>query len=499
MKKKMDESYNKGLSLLNPASMKTDIEFRDPFFTSSRTHDKNGLKITYPLADEKSIRDVCCQIRQNAEGYFSSHSVDDIQKITDEVDSSFTDLTSSENSELVDLIHRACGFSRYDIEHWGLEPFKSIVNYDPGMRRYFIDKAIKGNGIVETRFGYLKRFGFVNPIHKWKEPTLLSHFISGNVVGYTAILSKIGLPVKTRGTAQIMKLPSSGSFFPLVYLDKLRSVDPDLRKTIACGYWKGGDDSIERSIIEESDAINILSSDQSIEDLRSRIEKYHRGITTLLHGHKIGIAYISKEFINDPDMLEHAINGLVTDISAFDGGACFNVKNIYVQGEPRRFAELLFTKLDIFNKEVSTVSPNFSRTGRSLYQVYQGSNDIILSERKSAYVRVKENSEFWKPDELFRYVQVMRVANEREVCNLIKKQKHYLQMAIIAVPDEKIVPILLLFGKAGLSNVHYPGSAPLITVYEEPHDGEFDPVRLRYNYSARFAATNFKTNKDWIT
>jgi len=105
------------------------------------------------------------------------------------------------------------------------------------MRRYFIDKAIKGNGFVETRFGYLTRFGLVNPFHQWKEPTLLSHFISGNVVGYTAILSKIGLPVKTRGTAQIMKLPSSGSFFPMVYMDKLRSVDPDLRKTIACGYW----------------------------------------------------------------------------------------------------------------------------------------------------------------------------------------------------------------------------------------------------------------------
>jgi len=73
-----------------------------------------------------------------------------------------------------------------------------------------------------------------------------------------------------------------------------------------------------------------------------------------------------------------------------------------------------------------------------------------------------------------------------------------LQTAIIAVPDEKIVPVFLLFGKAGISNIHYPGSAPLINVYEEPHDGEFDVIRLRYNYSARFAATNFKINSDWM-
>lgn len=479
--------------------MRTEIEFHDPLFTSSLTDEKNGLKIIYPLVDEKNIKEVACQIRLNAERYFASHSVDDIRKISDEVDSSFNNLTSPESFELIDLIQRSSGFSKHDIEHWGLGPFRSIVNYDPGMRGYFVNKAIRGNSIIETRYGYLKRFGFINPLNKWKEPSLLSHFISGNVVGYTAILSKIGLPVKTKGAAQILKLPSTASFFPMIYLNKLEAVDPELRKTIACGYWKGGDDSVERPIIEESDAINILSSDQSIRDLHSRVEKYHRGITTLMHGHKIGIAYISKEFVDDADRLGKTIDGLVSDISAFDGGACYNVKNIYVQTEPRKFAEMLFTKLDIFEKKISNVSVNSKSTGRSLYQIYSGSNEVVSSDEKSVFVRVRENPEFWKPDELFRYVQVMRVADEGEVYNLIKRNAHYLQTAIIAVPDEKIVPLLLLFGKAGISNIHYPGSAPLMNIYEEPHDGEFDAIRVRYNYSARFAASNFKKNKDWIS
>jgi hypothetical protein len=92
----------------------------------------------------------------------------------------------------------------------------------------------------------------------------------------------------------------------------------------------------------------------------------------------------------------------------------------------------------------------------------------------------------------------MRVNDENEVYGLIRQHKQYLQTAIIAVPDEKIIPLLILLGRAGVSNIHYPGSAPLINVYEEPHDGEFDAVRVRYNYSARFAATNFKTNNDWM-
>ena len=137
--------------------MKTEIEFRDPFFTSSLTEEKNGLKISYPLADGGNIKEAACQIRLNAAKYFSSHSVDDIQKVSDEVDSSFSDLTKKENIELIELIHKSSGFSKYDIDHWGLGLFRSIANYDHGTRGYYINKAIKGNGIIQTRNGYLKR------------------------------------------------------------------------------------------------------------------------------------------------------------------------------------------------------------------------------------------------------------------------------------------------------------------------------------------------------
>ncbi len=34
--------------------------------------------------------------------------------------------------------------------------------------------------------------------------------------------------------------------------------------------------------------------------------------------------------------------------------------------------------------------------------------------------------------------------------------------------------------------------------YEEPHDGDFDFLRVRYPYRARFAATNFEANADWL-
>lgn len=478
--------------------METEIGFTDPFFLSSMTRKKNDIMLTYPVADTDNIQSAIHQIRENSESYFSQHSLSEIQEKLDIVDHSFCNLQDPEIQNLIDFIHQTSGFSKHDIGNYGLGIFPLLIDYNREKIGQHVTKALESTKVIETEHGYLKRFGMWNPFRKWKEPKLLSHFISGNVVGYTAVFSKIGFPIKKSGTAQIIKLPSASALFPMAYLKKLESVDPDLRKTIACGYWKGGDDNIEKIIIKESDAINILSSDSVIQDLSERIKKYNPKITSLLHGHKISIAYISNEFLQSASGLDKVLDGLTGDISAFDGGACYNVKNIYVQGEVSKFSEMLFDRLNKYSESVSPVSIYSKRIANSLYQTFMGSGEVLSSKEKNAFVRVKNQAEFWKPEELFRYVQVMPVKDEKNVYEIIKKNRHYLQTAIVAVPDEKIISILDLFGKAGISNIHYPGSAPFFQVYEEPHDGEFDYIKVRYKYSARFASTNFKKNKDWL-
>lgn len=478
--------------------MKTNIEFRDPYFSGSKTTDSEGIQVTYPIAESGSIRESASQVKRFAADYFSNHTSDEIFGKIDKLDEYFCDLKNPEIVELIDLTARTSGFSHHDIVKYGLGIFPLLVNYDRDFRSVYITKALKSRQIIETHHGFLKRFGMMNPLRKWKEPRLISHFISGNVVGYTSILSRIGLPVKKQGAAQILKLPSSSAFSPMIYLEKLQQLEPDLRKTIACGYWPGGDDSIERVIIEESDAINVLSSEAVINDLSRRISQYNPKIKKLFHGHKVGIAYISREFCENAAELEKTLDGLVCDISAFDGGACYNVKNIYVQGDAGKFAGKLFEKLEEFAMQHSPVSSNAKPAGNDLYHIYLGSNDVLTSDRKNAFVRIKQSASFWLPDILYRYVQVMPVQNETEVAQIIGKYPQYLQTVIVAIPDEKLLPVLELFGKAGVSNIHHPGSAPLMHAYEEPHDGEFDFIKARYNYTARFTSTNFKKNSDWL-
>ena len=136
--------------------------------------------------------------------------------------------------------------------------------------------------------------------------------------------------------------------------------------------------------------------------------------------------------------------------------------------------------------------------GRSLARIYAGSAGIMVAGDCAALVRIADKPAFWFPDEVYRYVQVMPAENAASVAGVLAAASHFLQTVVAAVPDAEILPALALFGQAGASNVHHPGSAPLLNVYEEPHDGDFDFVKIRYPYRVRFAATNFKKNADWL-
>ena len=477
--------------------METTITFRDPYLDTKSVEEVGGLNIEYPLIQDGEITDAIDELKSYSRSYFSSVKEGEIQETNAALDQYFSNPDHPEIMEMIRKISKTCGFSEHDISHYGLGLFSMLQKEDNDAGR-FIDKAMRSSGTISTSKGYLRRYGPVGLLRKWKEPELISHFISGNVVGYTAVLSRIGLPIRKGGAGQILKLPSASAFFPLLYLDKLNSINPALRKTMICGYWKGGDDRVEQPILRNSDAVNILSSDAAIEDLKSRIRKYNPNLKALYHGHKIGIAYISSDFLENKDLRQQSMNGLIRDISAFDGGACYTVKNIYVQGDHRSFAEELQSGLNAFADSVSAVSEAFKPVGNSLGKIYSGSPNVMFSESRSAFIRYVDHAEFWKPDELYRYVQVMPVRNEKEMIEAIRNNSRFLQTAITAVPDKEIEEIFYLLGMAGISNMHYPGSAALFDPYEEPHDGEFDFIKIRYNYSCRFSATNYRKNRQWL-
>lgn len=487
------------------------IVFEDPYVKGSKTERAGGLELRFPLFEADHLPEILEAVRAKSRDVFASLSPDDIQEAMGRLDAHFADLGRPEVRAAVDFISRIDGFSKHDIERFGLGIFPPLVRYDRSVIGRFVEAAFRTRRPVETVFGHLQRFGLNSPFVKERELGLLSHFTSGNVVGYSAILIRMGLPLdagtgdrgrgrdRARGAAQVIKLPSTSAIFPMLYLTKMGEVAPQVRETIACGYWKGGDRAIEDRLLAASDAVNVLGSEGTVREVEARAKRLGRRPIVLGHGHKVGAAYVSREFAGSAALREKVLDGLVRDISAFDGAACYCPKNIYVQGDHRGFAEKLAEALGRHAREVSPVNPAMEPVGRNLARVFAGSSKVLTSGEGAALVRVGEKPVFWLPDEAYRYVQVMPVENAREAAKVLAGAGHFLQTVVTAVPDAELLDILDRFGEAGASNIHFPGSAPLLNVYEEPHDGDFDFVKIRYPYRVRFAATNFKRNDDWLT
>jgi len=482
------------------------IVFEDPYVEASKTETAEGQDLRFPLFEAARLPGILEALRARSREVFAALTPAEIQDAMARLDSFFADPGRPEVRAIVDLIHRVDGFSKHDIERFGLGIFRPLVSYDRASIGRFVEAAFKTRRPVETAFGHLQRFGLNSPFIRKRAPGLLSHFASGNVVGYSAILTRIGLPLETakgggdwgRGAAQVIKLPSTSAVFPMLYLSKMGEVAPLVRETIACGYWKGGDAEIEDPILSASGAVNVLGSETTVRDIEVRAKRLGRRPIVLGHGHKVGAAYIAREFAASPALCDKVVDGLVQDISAFDGAACYCVKNIYVQGDHRAFASKLFDALERHALYASLVNPAMKPVGRSLARIYAGSAGVLVPGDGAALVRIADKPAFWFPDEAYRYVQVMPSENAASVAGVLAAASHFLQTVVVAVPDAEILPALRLFGDAGASNVHYPGSAPLLNVYEEPHDGDFDFVKIRYPYRVRFAATNFKKNADWL-
>jgi hypothetical protein len=486
------------------------VVFEDPFVKASKTEPAAGDRpeLRFPLIEAEALPEVIEEVKVLSRDVFGAFSSGEIQESMRRLDAFFADPGQPEVRAAVDLIRRIDGFSQHDIERFGLGIFRPIVEYDRSLVGRFVEEAFRTRRPVETVFGHLRRFGVQPPFTAKRSPRLISHFASGNVAGYSAILVRIGLPLSAgkgggewgRGAAQIFKLPSTSAVFPMLYLSKMNEIAPLVRRTIACGYWRGGDRAIEDRLLSASDAINVLGAEGTVRDIEERVKRLARrpAPVVLGHGHKVGAAYVAREFAESADLRGKAIAGLVEDISAFDGAACYSTKNIYVQGDHRKFAEELAGALGRHAAESSPVNPGLKAVGRSIGRIYEGAGNVLAAGEDAGFVRVADKTAFWFPDEVFRYVQVMPAESMKAAAAIMSPGRHFLQTVVAAVPDEQVLSALDIFGEAGASNVHHPGSAPLLNVYEEPHDGDFDFVKVRYPYRVRFAATNFKRNADWI-
>ena len=106
-----------------PAGPPTQIVFEDPYVKATKTETAGGLELRFPLFDAASLPDIIQGVCARSREVFARLSPPEIQDAMNRLDGFFTDPTRPEIRTIIDLIHRIDGFSRHDIERFGLGIF----------------------------------------------------------------------------------------------------------------------------------------------------------------------------------------------------------------------------------------------------------------------------------------------------------------------------------------------------------------------------------------
>ena len=121
-------------------------------------------------------------------------------------------------------------------------------------------------------------------------PELVLVVNAGNVPALSVASKNRNLLAKA---AQIGKVAHEEPIFSFLYNESIAEEDPGIASTMADGYWKGGDDDIEKEAFK-GPVVVAFGGPASIQDIRRKSLSDTRLIA---YGHKWGFGVIAREFL----------------------------------------------------------------------------------------------------------------------------------------------------------------------------------------------------------
>jgi len=439
--------------------------------------------ISVPVLTADNVRKVVDTILLNAEDYFQRTAPAEVLAAMSNASSRWCNPTYGPRETALAVLPKTTGFSYEMIQDFGLGVFQMsgpLERFGSSLQQIREHRRSDGDHFAPVDKGLVKAFGTkIEERHEY--PSLITHVLSGNVVGYTALTLLMGLPLNAgEGCAQLVKLPREDPVFMLLYGQSIEEVSPELRRTMAIGYWRGGSQDVERHVFRRTDIIDVLGSDTTISSVAAAAKKANRQVRVFAHGHKTGFAIIGH------DSLDSGTTGaLPMDICQWDGGACFDVKTVYVEGNVEAAADFA-RRLSAAMIEFGAKYPIGEQLQRSKWQ--------LTAEILASTMRNRDVQAFVPPDrshavvcsadpdyELvghpFRTVVVKPVSSVHVVPELIGRRREALQTVVVAVGGDDVLQLAEALGTRGASNIHGVGKGGYFELWE-PRDGKYESLDL---------------------
>jgi len=439
--------------------------------TTDLSFGENENKVTFsvPTFTPESLQSAMTEIKTNRARYLQDRPVSEIVEVLDRVNRKWLDPEYKLRQQAIEQLPITSGFSE--------EMIAFTLNGIAGMftEQQIYNMIITDLGDSRVLDTYIDREGLDGKIRAYG-PDIITNIFAGNVPALPIISLTRGLLVKS---ANLGKVASGEPLFAHLYLESIAEEDKKKKKTIALGYWVGGDEEMERLAFDVPIVV-AYGGPQAIQQISKKVGPETRFVP---YGHKLGFGVIGKEGLTGEDLLGLSQRAAL-DASLYDQQGCLSPHIFYVEagGEvsPEQFAEELAKQMSKLSVDLprgnlsikSKASIASIRQNYEMKSLFGGEVKVFTPEEGLDWMVIYDENNKFEPSCTYRVIRVKPVKSVDQVFELMTPFSDYLQTVGVELPDDRLDAFAQEMGKLGATRITPIGrmGMPLAQI---PHDGHF--------------------------
>ncbi len=320
----------------------------------------------------------------------------------------------------------------------------------------------------------------------WAPLGLLVHVAPTNVftVGFLSIIEGL-----LSGNVNFLKTSGADTEFPQFIVKALIDSDPSgsLKDFAYVAQIPSKKTDLIKGLFSQADGISVWGGEETIANVRALAPQ---GVRIIGWGHKISFAYVARECINDPSVLE----SIALECCQIEQQACSSPQCVYVETSNRDeligFAKRFAHTLDAISKTIPKVEPGFQEqseitTVTEMCRLESCLDNAMVIEAQDLSWRILID---FKPalraSPLYRTVWLKPLLRG-DIVQTLRPMRHYLQTVGLACKIEGIEEISRLMVSAGALRITPLGSMHTGGYIGEPHDGVYALQRYMRRISLR--------------
>jgi len=427
------------------------------------------IHLKIPLISRSLVETLTNQLKKNRDTYLASLPIERIIDVLDEASRKWLERDYPLRNLALKTIPAITHFSREVVEASIDVEMESSLRED--IWRALCSEIKNPLFLDDFQYspelnGYSRAFG----------PELIISIFSENIPALPHLLFMRSVLLKA---ACLGKVATGEPTFAPLYLKTIEEIDPEIAKSMAVLYWRGGEEDVEEVAFNQADAVIMFGG---VEACHSLMEKIPRRVKVLLHGHKLGFGVIGRRRLNHQGLEELAAS-VALDCSMFDQQACLAPHVYYVEegGEvsPEEFCQTLAKAMERLNLKMprGKISPGEASTIHQLRAKYElrelkGEEVLLLSSPHGTdwTVVYEKGPGIFIPSPLNRFIRICGVKDIFQIPQTIKSIGSYLQNAAVAIGDEREKELIRELGKLGVARITSPGKMSVPSMMWH-HDG----------------------------